>query len=1123
MQDITIPSGTSILLDVSPPLMHYLKIEGDLIFDERNLTLDAHFIYLMNGGHLWIGSEDCNYISTSTVTLHGDWSNLPFEGMGSKVLGVYPGTQLDIHGSVRKPTWTRLGETAVKGSDRITLLEPVEWQIGDEIVIASTDFEYSDRQQHERRTITDKPAINVVVLNEPLEYNHWGQTVQVNDRTIEMRAEVGLLTRNIKFIGDTSGDSGARGWGGHLMIAPQTEARIRGAEFIHMGQNGTLARYPIHFHVAGNHSKSYVKDNSVHDTFQRCITLHGVNYVTVSWNVAYNSAGHCFFIEDGNEQQNTLTYNLAIHARPHTLLAHDVRPSMFWITNPSNNFVGNVAVGGSVGFWFSLPQHPKGLANPNLAWQDWPQYSELGLFINNLAHSNIENGLEFDRGLLDNNGNLEEKTLYAPRDTYFVLNSVLTGADQLALADINTAMYYSNNVPAVVDGFTAYKCRRYAIYARSDSLVIHEGQLADSGIGIGLSGYGCVVQGTLIVGETDNVGTPAKDSEQGRSRIDTNKLSLGIFGIEINEDSKANLFNKIAFYNYQNEQIQSVTRPSGAITIQDGNGVASPTNKFFNLEFNSVANKVYLQSNLYSPATANGHLTGVIVDNDGTITGTCGNFVISDKNSLVGAGCNTNPAWNATVCQNQAVLRQVQFKDEAANTLQQSVNNLLGTIIDIDSQSVIKLAAHDARPKPLTDLSQDTAGSNTPFNQQLAYSANLKIGSNYLMAFGGSKTPAQVRVSLLGSLAGEWIRVGIPYPAETTFGVADSTGVTFTEATALDTLTRNTFYFDTTQNILWLIVSAPTSQFSWHWGLSFPSGEYSVFVTASCADNCAVPALTTNNLPTLPQLPAPTSVSYCENSGPYPLNGQVVLTTVENGQVHNVFMEQFENTWNAIGTAWSISNEVTAFEGSQELKFSTDVNQIFAMTITDGAQAVNIDNFSHLSISAQLGALDGYKSLMIGLSSAAAPNDIFWTHTSNPRYGLNQPVTNSGWATFNIPLSDFNMAPGTLVGSISIKINEPVPIRTAYLDKIQFASYQSQIQAIDSYSVSAVYTVIENPYPFEPTPVPGSPSSNPGSPNTTPQTPIDDPNNNQPSTSHAVPLTPKFVFALIVFVICLAL
>jgi len=74
-----------------------------------------------------------------------------------------------------------------------------------------------------------------------------------------------------------------------------------------------------------------------------------------------------------------------------------------------------------------------------------------------LAHSNIENGLEFDRGLFDNAGHLEEKTLYAPRNTGFVLNSVLTGADQLALTDINTAMFYSNSVPGVIDSFTAYK------------------------------------------------------------------------------------------------------------------------------------------------------------------------------------------------------------------------------------------------------------------------------------------------------------------------------------------------------------------------------------------------------------------------------------------------------------------------------------------------------------------------------------------------------------------------------------------------------------------------------------------------------------------------------------------
>jgi hypothetical protein len=80
---------------------------------------------------------------------------------------------------------------------------------------------------------------------------------------------------------------------------------------------------------------------------------------------------------------------------------------------------------------------------------------------------------------------------------------------------------------------------------------------------------------------------------------------------------------------------------------------------------------------------------------------------------------------------------------------------------------------------------------------------------------------------------------------------------------------------------------------------------------------------------------------------------------------------------------------------------------------------------------------------MIGLASVASPDNFYWAHTSNPRNGLTQQITSSGWSSFNIPLADFSMPAGTLIGRISVRINEPVPIRTAYLDRIQFASYQS--------------------------------------------------------------------------------
>jgi hypothetical protein len=57
MQNVTIPSDTKILLDESTPIMHFLHIFGELIFDDKALTVDAHFIYVRKGGHMWIGTN----------------------------------------------------------------------------------------------------------------------------------------------------------------------------------------------------------------------------------------------------------------------------------------------------------------------------------------------------------------------------------------------------------------------------------------------------------------------------------------------------------------------------------------------------------------------------------------------------------------------------------------------------------------------------------------------------------------------------------------------------------------------------------------------------------------------------------------------------------------------------------------------------------------------------------------------------------------------------------------------------------------------------------------------------------------------------------------------------------
>ena len=65
----------------------------------------------------------------------------------------------------------------------------------------------------------------------------------------------------------------------------------------------------------GNVEYSYVKSNSIHDSYARCVTIHGVHYLTIDNNVCYNARGHNYFLEDGVETNNIIKNNLAIGSR----------------------------------------------------------------------------------------------------------------------------------------------------------------------------------------------------------------------------------------------------------------------------------------------------------------------------------------------------------------------------------------------------------------------------------------------------------------------------------------------------------------------------------------------------------------------------------------------------------------------------------------------------------------------------------------------------------------------------------------------------------------------------------------------------------------------------------------
>ena len=83
------------------------------------------------------------------------------------MIGLRYGT-LDMHGPVRTPPWTMLETTANVGSDTITLQEEVDWQVGEQIAIASTSL--LSREAEQRTIIAVDSTKRILTLDKPFEF-----------------------------------------------------------------------------------------------------------------------------------------------------------------------------------------------------------------------------------------------------------------------------------------------------------------------------------------------------------------------------------------------------------------------------------------------------------------------------------------------------------------------------------------------------------------------------------------------------------------------------------------------------------------------------------------------------------------------------------------------------------------------------------------------------------------------------------------------------------------------------------------------------------------------------------------------------------------------------------------
>ncbi|GJP61604.1 hypothetical protein CLOP_g18747 [Closterium sp. NIES-67] len=403
--NVTIACGEAVLLDTSPVALTLLNIRGFLrVLDSPALPkIDLSAAFIVVQGNLSIGRPQQHFQQRIKITLtpnpnnRADYlftENLPAEpafprNLGHKAFAVVGG-QVDLHGmpgGSSTPAWTKLTATAQPNDLVITVQDDVTaWPLDAFVVVTSTDY-FPDQAEvvgiidgsggSPLGRLQDLPR--EAAPPEPLRRPQ-GRAGRVRG-FIDERAEVALLNRTIAITG-TDEPAPYHREGGHFMVfMSRTPQFIEGVEFAQMGQQGKLGRYNIHFHVCGDdQGRSVVRKNVMHDSKQRCVVVHTTFNLTVQENVAYHTRGHCFMVEEGGETDNTFLRNLGIWTRAVEVLIPlssdptkteetDDRPSTFWITNPNNNLIGNVAAGSEdSGYWMELRDRVRGftLSYPGL-------------------------------------------------------------------------------------------------------------------------------------------------------------------------------------------------------------------------------------------------------------------------------------------------------------------------------------------------------------------------------------------------------------------------------------------------------------------------------------------------------------------------------------------------------------------------------------------------------------------------------------------------------------------------------------------------------------------------------------------------------------------------------------
>lgn len=655
------------------------------------------------------------------------------------------------------------------------------WLPGDRIVVASTDYSMHQAEEFNLLPCPECKSNQVKIDGSPL-YLHIGEVID----GIDMRAEVGLLTRNILIQGEMEDSCYGENqcqffsfdtFGGHIKIlANFSSVHMSGVELKNMGQQ-ILGSYPVHFHMAadvdergGYQRPTYLDNLAIHHCFSRCVAIHGTHGLLVKDTIGYDTLGHCFFLEDGTEQRNTFQHNLGLLTRSGTILPSDRNEAMclairnhvygnyipvpstdcmavstFWIANPNNNLIENAAAGAQdVGIWYIFHRVPTGQSEGQYP-EGQAEHTPLGVFYNNRVHSNFKAGLFIGKGVKTTRASAED-----PRE-YLTVDNARFRPHQDADPE-------KPRVPAVIDGLIAFKNNDHGAWARGGDIIFHNSGFSDNGIGLTLASDGTFptddgssleVSRSIFVGESSNLGSQGGQNSywgkgaNGEYRTLPRNKTFPIRGFQIYDGPVR--MARCTFKKFT----PTADRYSSAIGFFMKNSwQISPQNNVSQILMEkSVGLKVFFgrAGQWFGNNDNDGDKMSVFHDLDGSVTGYSNTFVGRADNYLLRhPGCVTVPRWNGVMCTGKYAQLYIQARRPENLTLS------------------IARAAYHSHPVQLQGVNR-----GAPYQQ---YQPVVMLEQAYIIQWDG-RAPEDIILYPINFNRGDWLHVALCYPRNTIFHV----------------------------------------------------------------------------------------------------------------------------------------------------------------------------------------------------------------------------------------------------------------------------------------------------------------------------------------------------------------